>query len=141
MSRRVQAIAAVAERYARGDFSRPARDYGNDEIGTVARVLDDSVREIGRRATDLASDRARMEAILSGMIEGVVVVNDQGRVQLVNDAARRMLHLLDDPEGRHYVEIVRQPDIAAQLGAALAGRRPRVSSSPCRESRTRDHRA
>ena len=121
LSRRVQAIAAVAERYARGDWSRPARDYGNDEIGTVARVLDESAREIGRRATDLASDRARMEAILSGMIEGVLVVNDQGRVQLVNQAARTMLRLQDDPEDRHYVEIVRLPDIAAQLGAALRG--------------------
>jgi two-component system phosphate regulon sensor histidine kinase PhoR len=121
LSQRVQAIATVAERYARGDWSRPARDYGSDEIGTVARVLDDSAREIGRRATDLASDRARMEAILSGMIEGVLVVNDHGRVQLVNEAARAMLQLQGDPEGRHYVEIVRQPDIAAQLGAALRG--------------------
>jgi two-component system phosphate regulon sensor histidine kinase PhoR len=76
---------------------------------------------MGRRAGDLASDRARMEAILTGMIEGVLVVNDQGRVQLVNGAARAMLHLHDDPEGRHYVEMVRQPDIAAQLGAALKG--------------------
>jgi two-component system phosphate regulon sensor histidine kinase PhoR len=121
LSRRVSAIAAVAERYAAGDWSRPARDYGADEIGTVARVLDGSAREIGRRATDLASDRARMEAILSGMIEGVLVVNDHGRVQLVNDAARRMLQLQGAGENRHYVEIVRQPDIAAQIGSALRG--------------------
>ncbi len=121
MSRRVGAIAAVAARYAAGDWSRPARDYGNDEIGVVARALDSSAREIGRRAMDLASDRARMEAILSGMIEGVLVVNEHGRVQLVNGAARRMLRLQDNPEGRHYVEIVRQPDIAAQIGAALRG--------------------
>ena len=121
LSRRVRAIAAVAERYSRGDWSRPARDYGSDEIGTVARVLDESAREMGRRAGDLASDRARMEAILAGMIEGVLVVNDHGRVQLVNGAARAMLHLQDDPEGRHYVEIVRQPDIAAQIEAALRG--------------------
>ncbi len=111
----------MAERYAAGDLSRPARDYGNDEIGTVARALDDSVREIGRRAADLASDRARMEAILAGMSEGVLVVNEHGRVQLVNRAAREMLRLLDAPEGRHYMEIVRLPDIAAQIGAALRG--------------------
>jgi two-component system phosphate regulon sensor histidine kinase PhoR len=121
VSRRVHAIAAVAQRYAAGDWSRPARDYGNDEIGVVARALDGSVREIGRRATDLASDRARMEAILAGMIEGVLVVNDHGRVQLVNGAARRMLRLQAAPEGRHYMEIVRLPDIAAQLGTALRG--------------------
>jgi two-component system phosphate regulon sensor histidine kinase PhoR len=121
LSRRVGAIAEVAERYAAGDWSKPARDYGADEIGTVARALDTSAREIGRRAADLASDRARMEAILSGMIEGVLVVNDQGRVQLVNGAAREMLRLRDAPEGRHYLEIVRLPDIAAQIGAALRG--------------------
>jgi two-component system, OmpR family, phosphate regulon sensor histidine kinase PhoR len=121
LSRRVRAIAAVAERYAKGDLSQPARDYGADEIGTVARVLDESVRDIGRRASDLESDRARMEAILGGMIEGVLVVNEQGRVQLVNTAARRMLRLQGNVEGRHYLEIVRQPDIAERLGATLRG--------------------
>ncbi|HSC26884.1 MAG TPA: histidine kinase dimerization/phospho-acceptor domain-containing protein, partial [Vicinamibacterales bacterium] len=121
LSRRVRMIATAAECYASGDLSRPVRDYGTDEIGTVARVLDDSMREIGRRAAALESDRARMLAILGGMIEGVLLVNDQGRLQLVNDAARRMLGLEDEPGNRHYLEIVRHPDIAAQIGAALRG--------------------
>ncbi len=34
-----------------------------------------------------------MEAILASMVEGVLVVDGQGRLQLVNDAARRMLKL------------------------------------------------
>jgi two-component system phosphate regulon sensor histidine kinase PhoR len=115
ISRRVRAIAAAAQRYAAGDFSQLARDYGADELGTVARVLDDSIREIAQRASQRESEGARMEAILSGMIEGVLVVNDQGRLQLVNGAARRMLKLHEPPEGRHYLEIVRHPDIAAQI--------------------------
>jgi two-component system phosphate regulon sensor histidine kinase PhoR len=122
LSRRVRAIADVAGRYAAGDFSRPARDYGSDEIGTVARSLDGAIREIGRRADELATDRARMEAILGGMAEGVVVVNVEGQVQLANAAARRMLRLHAGAQGRHYLEIVRDPDIAAQVSAALAGR-------------------
>jgi len=121
LSRRLQAIAGVARRYAAGDLSRPSRDYAADEIGIVARALDDSVRELGHRAAELESDRARMEAILGGMIEGVMVVNEQGRVQLVNAAARRMLRLQGAVEGRHYLEIVRQPDVAARLGATLKG--------------------
>ena len=118
LARRMRGIADAAERYAAGDFSRPTRDHGVDEIGTVARVLDESVRELGQRA----ADRALLEAILGGMIEGVLVVNEYGRLQLVNAAARRMLKVPDAPEGRHYLEIVRHPDIAAQLGYALNGR-------------------
>ncbi len=121
LSKRVRAIAEVARRYGAGDLSRPARDYGSDEIGMVARALDDSVRELGRRTSALTADRARMEAILSGMAEGVLIVNDQGRLQLVNAAARHMLRIDAAPEGRHYLEIVRQPDIAAQVGGALKG--------------------
>jgi two-component system phosphate regulon sensor histidine kinase PhoR len=121
IGRRVRAIASAAERYAAGDFSQPARDYGADELGTVARVLDESIREIASRATQRDTEGARMEAILSGMIEGVLVVNEHGRLQLVNGAARRMLKIHEPPEGRHYLEIVRHPAIAAQIGSALRG--------------------
>jgi two-component system phosphate regulon sensor histidine kinase PhoR len=123
LSRRLTAIAAVARRYAGGDFSRPSYDYGSDEIGTVARVLDDSAQELGRRIEELIRDRAQMTAILTGMIEGVLVVDVNGKVQLVNDAARTMLGLDAKAEDRHYLEIVRHPDVARAIGQALEGRR------------------
>ena len=121
LTRRVRAIAEVAQRYSAGDLSRPARDYGSDEIGTVARALDEAVRDVSRRSAELVADRSRMEAILGGMTEGVLVVNDHGRLQLVNAAARRMLRLEDAPVGRHYMEIVRRPEIAALVTTALRG--------------------
>ena len=76
---------------------------------------------MSRRVTELETERARMAAILSGMVEGVLVVDGEGRLRLVNDAARRMLNLESDLVGRHYVEAVRQPGVVRQLGAALRG--------------------
>lgn len=121
LTTRVRAIAAVAHRYSKGDLSRPTRDYGDDEIGQVARVLDDSVQELGRRLEESKRNRAHMEAILTGMFEGVVLVDGGGRLVLANAAARQMLQMPEAPEGRHYLEIIRQPDIAALLGTALGG--------------------
>jgi two-component system phosphate regulon sensor histidine kinase PhoR len=121
IGRRVQAIAAVATRYASGDLSKPAYDYGGDELGDVARVLDASVQEVGRRVEELSRDRARMEAILSGMVEGVLLVDRAGRLQLANRAAQGMLHVDAAATGRPYPEVIRHPDIAAQLTAALRG--------------------
>ena len=121
LGRRVQAIAGVAERYSSGDLSRSTYDYGEDELGLVARVMDDSVHELGRRLDELSRDRARMEAILSGMVEGVLVVDAQGRMQLVNQAAQAMLRVEPSATGRLYLEVIRHPDIAAQLTAALRG--------------------
>ena len=121
LARRVQAIAGVAKRYSSGDLSRMAYDYGHDELGDVARALDRSVQELGQRLEELSRDRARMEAILSSMSEGVLVVDRGGRVQRANGAAQRMLRVDDTAVGRPYLEVIRHPDIAAQLTAVLSG--------------------
>jgi two-component system phosphate regulon sensor histidine kinase PhoR len=55
------------------------------------------------------------------MSEGVLVVNTLGQLQLVNSAARRLLRIAGEVDGRHYLEVVRHPDIAGQVGAALRG--------------------
>jgi two-component system phosphate regulon sensor histidine kinase PhoR len=120
--RRVRALDERARRYASGDFTRVLPDYGADEIGTVSANLDALARDVSARLGKLSADSARLEAILSGMAEGVLVVNEHGRLQLANDAARRLLQLDAGAEGRHYPEIVRQPAVAQQIASALAGR-------------------
>ncbi|MGE0392026.1 MAG: ATP-binding protein [Vicinamibacterales bacterium] len=124
LARRVERIAGIAERYAAGDISKPTYDYGEDELGTVARVLDASVQQLGSRIEELTRDRARTEAVLAGMVEGVLVVDRQGRLQLVNGAARAMLAVDASAIGRPYLEVVRDPDVAAQISGALGGRTP-----------------
>ena len=90
----------------------------------MANVLDDTARQLGLRLTDMARERAHMDAILTGMVEGVALVNQNGRLVLSNPAGRSMLRLSAASEGLHYLEVVRQPDVAAQLANALAGRPP-----------------
>ena len=121
LARRVQAIARVADRYSAGDLSRSTYDYGTDELGSVARALDASVQDLGGRLEELSRDRARMGAILAGMVEGVLVVDRQGRLQLVNRAAQEMLRVDASAISRSYLEVIRHPDIAAQLTRALRG--------------------
>ncbi len=121
LARRVASIAHAADRYAAGDFTRPPVDYGRDELGRVARSLDGVVVELGARLTDLARNRARMEAILAGMVEGVLVLDGDGRVRLVNAAACRMLGITDAGIGRRYTDSIRHPDIVAQIARALRG--------------------
>ena len=135
MGRRVRAVAAVARRYRGGDLTPSRLDYGDDEVGEVARALDESVQVVARQLGEQVRDRARMEAILDGMIEGVIVVDPQGKLELANDAARRMLKLDDVALGRPYVETIRHPAVAELVAAALAGRSPdSLELSPPRDA-------
>src|SRR6185369_13330899 len=53
--------------------------------------------------------------------EGVLVLDASGRIQLANRAARAMLRMDNTSIGRPYVEVIRHPEIAEQLGTALRG--------------------
>ena len=121
LKQRVRALAATAGRHRRSDDEYPFIDYGSDELGIVAREFDGSVRELVRRIDELLRDRARLDAMLSGMVEGVLVVDSAGRLQLANRAAQSMLRMDAASIGRPYVEVIRHPDISAQLGTALRG--------------------
>ena len=119
MSRRVSAIAAVARRYSAGDLSPQIGPYGDDEIGTVARALDASVQELGRRLAELSRNRHLTDAILASMTEGVLVVDARGQVKMANEAVRRLLQIEQTPVDRHHVELIRHPEVAKQIGRAL----------------------
>jgi two-component system phosphate regulon sensor histidine kinase PhoR len=121
LARRIGAIEERARRYAAGNLAPTLPDYAQDELGDAARMLDTVTRDLAGRLGSLEADRARLAAILSGMIEGVLVVNEHGRLQLANDAARRMLGIDPAAEGRLYPEIVRQPAVAQQIAQALKG--------------------
>ena len=122
-SRRLSAVVTLATHYAVADLPRWPGDYGDDEVGQLVRAMDEAVQEHKRRLSEFAGHRARMEAIVAEMTEGVLVVDRQGRVQLINEAAARLL-----PGrvavGDRYIETVRHPAIVVELTAALRGERP-----------------
>ncbi len=121
VDRRVSALAEAAKRYAAGDLSAPVDTAGDDEIGVVARALDAAARELDRRMAEIARDRARLEAVLGGMEDAIVLVDAHERIELANDAARRVLGLDEAATARRVVEVVRHPDVTAIVQAALAG--------------------
>ncbi len=121
LDRRVDALLEVARRYSVGDLRRPAPEFGDDELGEVARAMDNAVQQLGVRVDELSRDRTRLIAILGSMVEGVLVVDEHGRLQHVNETARRMLRIDHDALNRAYLEAIRHPGLASEISAVLAG--------------------
>ncbi len=122
LTRRLQSIAAADPNAGSGTASLvPSR--GTDEIARVARLVNESARALQTQLSVVAGERALLSAILSGMVEGVVVVDGKGRVHLANDAAHRMLgtRRADTERAPHYLEIVRHPEVTGHLARALGG--------------------
>jgi two-component system phosphate regulon sensor histidine kinase PhoR len=95
-------------------------DFGNDEIGDLAGSLRDIAPGLRRLAERLGVELARREAILRGMIEGVLVVDREMRVSFCNPAFAR---LIDSPgaarQGTPVTNVVRDPEIIGLLREVL----------------------
>jgi two-component system phosphate regulon sensor histidine kinase PhoR len=80
------------------------------------------VRELGKRLEEMTSERAQLAGILTGMFEGVVLIDQDRRLVLTNDAARQMLNLPADTIGRAFRDVMVDPDVISMIAAALQGR-------------------
>ncbi len=121
---RIGDVVTVIRALGTGEPRAALPETRGDALGRVARAVNTAGTALDVRLGDLTRDRARLEAVLSGMVEGVIVVNEQGQVQIANEAARQLLRLDASPIGRRYVELIRHPDIAMQISQALQGERP-----------------
>ena len=137
LARRMQEIARVARAHKAGDFAGEPRDFGTDELGTVAHTLDEVARELARRVADLSQDRARIDAIVAGMVEGVLVVDHEGRIQRLNSAAKQLLGIGDIALGQPFGAALRDPAITEQLSEALRGEGEAARELPLRRDSSR----
>jgi two-component system phosphate regulon sensor histidine kinase PhoR len=111
-------IMDSARRFAAGDLQARSRVDRSDEIGELAQILNRSADQLQARLTDVARERARSDAILASMDEGLLAVDHQGTVLLANESLCRGL-ALRHPAGRHYLEAVRQREVAALVEEVL----------------------
>ena len=86
---------------------------------TLARRLKRST--FGLELDEIAALVQEREAMLHGIREGVITLDRDGRVTLINDQARRLIPLDGDPIGRPIDEVVSHRRLCDLLTGALAG--------------------
>jgi two-component system phosphate regulon sensor histidine kinase PhoR len=111
-------IMETARQVGAGNFGTRIRVRRNDELGELAHILNLSADQLQQRLTENARDRARTEAILSAMDDGVLAVDHRGIVILANNALRHNLDL-QDPIGHHHIEAIRQREVGDVLQEVL----------------------
>ncbi|MCY4612997.1 MAG: ATP-binding protein [Nitrospira sp.] len=108
----VHEIDIRAERLLQG-WREQDKPIDEDELSGLRKALDYITAYPRTRVEVLESERAKGTAILDNMIEGVIALDGQGYVMLMNPAARRILDVAQDQgERRTLLEVVRDKGLA-----------------------------
>lgn len=112
-SRPLREMAAMAARIGKGGEQRRIPVTSHDEIGALATVLNDMAERIDSQMHGLAAEKTRLDTILRGMGEGVMVATTDGVITLVNPIFRKMFAMSEGVEGKKLIEVSRNPDLQA----------------------------
>src|SRR5262245_2999464 len=100
MLRRIQRLVAFARELAAGEPAPYIAPERRDNLGLLESQLGEMARNVAATIAELRVERERLEAMLRGMGEGVVVTELEGRVVLMNSRARELLGTPPDLDGR-----------------------------------------
>jgi two-component system, OmpR family, phosphate regulon sensor histidine kinase PhoR len=100
------------------DYRFPLPDA--DELADLAVALNRLATTVQRSFAALRQERDHLQAILSGMSEGVLVVDRAGRALLANPAFHRLFDLTGEVAGRPLLELVRAPELERLVDATLS---------------------
>jgi two-component system phosphate regulon sensor histidine kinase PhoR len=112
VTRPVVEMQAIARRMSEGQFDARAPVRSVDEIGALGRALNVMLARLREKIGDLEQERARSNAILDGMVEGVVAVDGHESIIRMNERARAMLGVgTGRGELKPFLEVVRNADL------------------------------
>ena len=116
-------VTRVANAISRGQLdmlpSEP-RTWGTDELGELGRALDHLSGSLSVTVRQLRAERDRVGRILSDMQEGVLLLDAEGRIALVNPALRQMLLLGADCVGKTPFEVIKNEDLKKLIEGATS---------------------
>jgi two-component system phosphate regulon sensor histidine kinase PhoR len=136
LRQRLRRLRDVGEALGRADAPPFVAAVRSDELGEVERSLGEAARRVQGQMEELRVGRERLEAILRGMVEGVVLTDLEGRVLLTNARARELLDVEEEVAARRpIVDLVRTPTMADLMrelagGGAMATRDVPLADGP-----------
>jgi two-component system nitrogen regulation sensor histidine kinase NtrY len=123
----ISQLIDAAERVSEGDLrARVIVERDDDEVGVLGHAFNRMTAQLRSQRSELVdashqidTRRRFTEAVLAGVSAGVIGLDGEGRITIVNRAAARLLNAAhEEIEGRHYAEAV--PELAGLIRRALA---------------------
>jgi two-component system phosphate regulon sensor histidine kinase PhoR len=115
----LRAMRDQAAAVAAGDFSARLVPAPTQELGDVGRAFNFMTATLSDTLEELELVRARLEATLVNLTDGVVITDESGLVVLMNDAARAMLAVRGAVLGESLMSVGRDHELSELVDQAV----------------------
>ncbi|GIP15475.1 PAS domain-containing sensor histidine kinase [Paenibacillus montaniterrae] len=113
LTKPLEKITQVAKRIKNMDYRARVEVKKNDEIGELGNAINAMADSLQIQMTRIRENENHLQSVLSNMINGVVMMDSQGSILIMNDRAEQILGISASKLiGRHYREIKQQYELS-----------------------------
>lgn len=103
------------------DLENPLSNEDYDELSPLLRRIDSQQKQLRRQKEELLQKENELNTIIGSMNEGMVLLNQKGKIISINPAAKKLLDAGTDCAGMDILSLCRNMDLYQILSDALQG--------------------
>ncbi len=107
----VNELEEVTSRIARGDLHIRAKAKTNDELGTLGKTFNNMADQLQIKINEVMDKQNRLESIVKSMESGVIAVDLDNNIIIINPYAKRIFGIKDDITGEKIYDYIEDFDI------------------------------
>jgi two-component system phosphate regulon sensor histidine kinase PhoR len=122
LEQRIKRMVEFSDAVAKGALPAPIHVDRKDELSILEHNLNDMSRSIQEKIKGIVGEKEKVDSILRCMTEGVLVVDTQGRLILLNENAQKTFNLAAtrNLRGASLLEVSRHPEMKRLMEEVLA---------------------
>ena len=101
----------ITSRISKGEFHRRAKILADDEIGKLARNFNEMADKLEFTLNEVTDKQNRLEAILQSMDSGVIAVDRNNKVLMINPYAKKIFGITKDIIGQNLIDNIRELEL------------------------------
>jgi two-component system, OmpR family, phosphate regulon sensor histidine kinase PhoR len=111
-TRPLRDLTKAADQISKGDLESHLIPETPDEVGQLTQAFNLMAEKLNEQINVLETERSKMAAVLQQMTDGVIIVNDDGMIQLFNPAAENLFAVSSkEAMGHSLVEVLRNHQV------------------------------
>ncbi len=113
-------VTSIAKSVAGENFEQYMPAFPQNEIGDLGRAISCMARRLKRITDHLGAERGRLQAIVSGMSDGVIIMDSWGRVILLNPVVEKLFRITNEAsKGKNIIRVFRDDNLEKMLHESL----------------------
>jgi len=97
------------------NLDEPLTNDCYDELAPLLRRIHSQQRQIKKQSEELEQKQRAFDTITTGMMEGIVLLDDKETILSINPAAKRLLEVKDSPIGTSVLSVYRSSELQEVL--------------------------